>query len=460
MSDNHELPYNYTPRLYQREVWNHFVPDGYRKRAAVIAHRRWGKDLLGLNIASCLSQQVLGTYWHVLPFAKQARAVVWNGIDSQNKRRFLDYFHPKLVAWKNEQEMRVHFKNGSIWMAIGGDDIDRHVGTNPIGVVLSEWALLDPRVLDYIRPILRENNGWVLTITTVRGKNHAWKHAQRAKALMNGQSTNGNPAYWLYVNQTVDDTKKPDGSPVFGPADIQAERDEGMSEELIRQEYYNDPEAPIQGAYYAKEITRARAEGRITNVPYDPKIPVTTAWDIGHADATVIVFAQIIGMEIRVIDCYANSGEEMAHYANVLKQKDYNYIEHIGPWDVEAAQFAAGGKSIWDVARMLGIKFRVMPQPKSVIDGIEQVRNIFPKFWFDEKKCERLLEALSAYRKEPLAEKLQQMGSDETAYKDRPLHDWTSDYSDAVRVLAWGYRGKKRKDEKLQDRAIDTFQYT
>jgi phage terminase large subunit len=448
-----ELPYNYIPRNYQRQVWNHFVPDGYQKRCAVIAHRRWGKDLLGLNIASCLSQQVLGTYWHVLPYAKQARAVVWNGIDTQNKRRFLDYFHPKLVDYKNEQEMRIHFKNGSIWMAIGGDDIDRHVGTNPIGVVLSEWALLDPRVLDYIRPILRENHGWVLTITTVRGRNHAWKHAQRAADLML-KSPN-----WLYVNQTVKDTLKADGTPVFGEADIQAERDEGMSEELIRQEYYNDPEAPIVGAYYAKELTEARRDKRIIGVPYDPKIPVTTAWDIGFSDFTVIIFYQLVGHEIRIIDCYANSGEEMAHYANVLRQKDYNYIEHNGPWDVDIKQLAAGGKSVYDVARKLGIKFRVMPQPGSVTDGIEQVRNIFPRLWFDERKCERLLEALSSYRKEPMAEKLQQLGSEEKMYKDVPLHDWTSHYADCFRVLAWSVRNKLGKKEKMQDKAVDNYSY-
>ena len=198
-----DLPYNYVPRLYQRQLFSHFVPDSHKKRAVVIAHRRWGKDLLCVNIAACLTQQRVGTYWHVLPYAKQARAVVWNG-KMKEGRAFRDYFHPKLVSHSNENEMRIHMKNQSIWQCIGGDDIDRHVGTNPIGVVLSECALLDPRVLDYIRPILRENDGWCLMITTIRGKNHAYRSALKASKLMEK-----NPN-WLYVNQTVDDTKRED----------------------------------------------------------------------------------------------------------------------------------------------------------------------------------------------------------------------------------------------------------
>jgi len=445
-----KLPYAWSPRSYQLSTWNHFVPHFEEKRAVAIAHRRWGKDLLGIQLASVASQQRLGTYWHVLPYALQGRAVVWNGIDTMNNRKFLDYFHPKQIESKHENEMRVRMVNGSIWQVIGGDDIDRHVGTNPVGVVLSEYALMDPRVWDYIRPILRENRGWLFIITTIRGKNHAYKAAKRAEKLMAEGNKN-----WFYLNQTIDDTG------AVTKEQIDQDREEGMSEELIRQEYYNDADQAIEGAYYAKELKKAREDGRICTIPYDPKLPVNTYWDIGFGDFTVIVFEQMYGFERRIIDCYANSGEAIPHYARILKEKGYTYGEHYGPWDVEIKQLAAGGKSVWDVARELGIRFRVTPQPARVEDGIEQVRNIFPSLWFDGAKCERLLEALGTYRKEPLAIKLQPTGENaEKAYKDKPLHDWSSHFCDAVRVMAWNTKKRSKwGDHKPQDKAVDNFQY-
>ncbi len=450
-----ELPYRYDPRAYQIGVWNHFADDdaGRRKRGVVLAHRRWGKDLLALNLAVKLSQERVGTYWHVLPFAKQARAVVWNGKDKKG-RSFRDYIPNSLVDHPHEQEMRIHFKNGSIYQCVGGDDIDRHVGTNPVGVIMSEWSIMDPRVDDYISPILLENDGWSLKIFTIRGKNHAWNDLKRAERLM------VNNPNWIGVNQTVDTTFDENGKRVFTEEMIQAERDAGRSEQFIRQEYYNDPEIPIEGTYYLNEMMKARADGRICSVPYEPRVPVDTYWDIGFSDFTVIVFVQEVGRERRVIDVYANSGEEVGHYAAEMKRRDYNYGRHYGPWDLEIKQLAAGGKSVFDVARENGIKFVVTPQPRHVTDGIEQVRNIFPSLWFDEKKCERLLEAASAYRKEPLPDQLQMTGG-EKMYKDKPLHDWTSHYMDALRIMAWHAKRKPTTEKKLPASYIegDTFQY-
>lgn len=449
-----ELPYAWSPRNYQCGIWSHFVPHFEEKRAVAIAHRRWGKDLLGVNLASVASQQRMGTYWHVLPYALQGRAVVWNGIDTMNNRKFLDYFHPRQIESKHENEMRIKMVNGSIWQVIGGDDIDRHVGTNPVGVVLSEYALMDPRVWDYIRPILRENRGWLFIITTIRGKNHAYKAARRAEKLVAEGNKN-----WFYLNQTIEDTG------AVSQAQIDEDRAEGMSEELIEQEYYNNPETAIEGAYYAKQLKKAREDSRICSINIDPKLPVNTYWDVGFGDMTVIILEQQYGFEKRIIDCYANSGEPISHYARILKEKaadkNFSFGEHFGPWDVEQKQLAADGKSIWDVARGLGIRFRVTPQPARKEDGIEQVRNIFPSLWIDGTRCERFLEALGGYRKEPLAAKLQPTGDGaETVYKDKPLHSWESHFADALAIMAWNTKKRSKwGDKKPQEKAEDSFQY-
>jgi phage terminase large subunit len=450
---NVRLPHLYSPRFYQNALWKHFIPKADNKYAVVLAHRRWGKDKLCINISAVQSQLVPGLYWHILPYAKQARAAVWNAIDKNNgSMKLLDHFPKELISHTNENEMRIHFKNGSIWQLMGGDDFDKLVGTNPVGVVLSEWALMEKRVYDYLRPILMENNGWCIKITTVRGMNHAWQDAQLCKELMKDDPNA------LYVNQTIEDTK------ALPPGTIDRERAKGMSDFMIKQEYYNDPTIPLQGSYYAAELFRAEQENRITNVPWEPKVPVDTYWDIGHTDLTVIVFVQEVGMEKRVIDCYFASGEAVPHYKKILDQRPYNYGRHHGPWDLEIGQLAAGGKSVYDAARAVGIKFVVTPQPRSVADGIEQVRNIFPGLWFDKTKCERLLKALKGYRKEPLKEELQEAGRNRdddsmTVYKENPLHSWESHFADAVRIMAWHFKKRRLNLEPLQEKAVDDYKY-
>jgi len=157
--------------------------------------------------------------------------------------RFLDHFPTELIADKNETEMSVTLANGSVWQLWGTDYYDRLVGTNPVGVVYSEYALQDPRARQLLQPALRENGGWELIIGTLRGRNHAWKLLQQVK---------DNPA-WYSALLTVDDTRRDgpgeSGAPVISAADIAADRRDGMDEDLIQQEYFMNVEVGIVGAY-------------------------------------------------------------------------------------------------------------------------------------------------------------------------------------------------------------------
>ena len=157
-----------------------------------------------------------------------------------------------------------------------------------------------------------------------------------------------------------------------------------------------------------------------------------------------------------MIDRYAASGETMGHYKKKLDEKPYHYGEHYAPWDVEIKDLKSDGKSVYDIAKGMGIRFRVTPQPKRVEDGIEQVRNIFPRLWFDKVKCERHIEAISGYSKEAIAEKLQPSRVDG---EDKPLHSWHSHDADALRVLAWNVKKKKDPSEKVQEYAEDSYNY-
>lgn len=215
-----QLPHNWTPRVYQKPVLKYFDQGGLR--AVSVWHRRAGKDSAALNFTAKAIHQRVGSYWHVFPEQKQARKAIWNGIDKQG-RRIIDQAFPKqLRARTLEQEMMIEFKNGSFWQLIGSNNYDSLVGTNPVGVIMSEFAISDPESWEYIRPILTENGGWAWFITTPRGRNHLWRMYEMALR---------NPK-WFCERLTIEDTG------MVSQEVIQEERDSGMADSKIQQEYY------------------------------------------------------------------------------------------------------------------------------------------------------------------------------------------------------------------------------
>ena len=238
------------------------------------------------------AQKQVGTYWHLYPTHTQARKAIWNGIDARAGVRFIDRAFP-LEARKStlKQDMTIELENGSIWQLCGSDRYDSLVGSNPRGVVFSEWALCDPRAWDYVRPIIRENGGWVRFITTYRGRNHAYRMAKRLA---------DNPD-WRVTELTVNDTTDENGRPILTEADIQAERDEGMSEALIRQEYYCDPVAALPGAIYGRAVERMVDAGRLGAFGYDSSLPVLASWSTKWAEQYTVTFWQRRGNETRII---------------------------------------------------------------------------------------------------------------------------------------------------------------
>ena len=409
-----QIPNNWLPRSYQLPLWN--ALEGGCKRAVAVWHRRAGKDSVGIHWATTAALQRVGTYWHMLPTLAQGRKVVWDGI-TRDGRKVMDAWPDELIVHRRNDEMKLELRNGSVWQVVGSDNYNSLMGANPVGVVFSEYSLADPAAWDFIRPILVENGGWALFLYTPRGKTHGYilyRTAQQAED-------------WYSSRLTVDDT---DAIPLDA---IQAEREAGMSEEMIQQEFYCSFEAPLSGSYYAAQMMDAEKENRITNVAYDQHVPVETWWDLGVADATAIWFAQRVAKEIHMIDYYENSGEALAHYVKVLQDRGYVYGDHVLPPDVRARELQTG-KSRVDALKALGLEPKIL-EKAGIEDGIEAVRVMLPKCWFDQTKCARGIEALRQYRKEPAPVKLWG-GSDEPVYKDKPLHDWTSHGADAFRYGA------------------------
>jgi hypothetical protein len=402
------LPNNWQPRPYQLPIWKYL--EGGGQRAVAVWHRRSGKDSVALNWAATAAMQRVGTYFHCAPEAKHCRKITWDGIDTAG-RRMIDQAMPRdLRESTHENEMRIKLANGSIWQAVGSDNHDSLVGTNPLGIVFSEYALANPQAWEYVRPILAENNGWALFLSTPRGENAFADLYRMAK---------DSPG-WFAELLTVDDTK------AITAEAIQRERDAGMPDSMVKQEFFCSFTSGVAGSYFGEYLEKAQEEGRIGNVPWEASLPTFTAWDLGLDDATSIWFFQRHGQEIRLIDYYEQSGVGLEHYARELDRRRYTYGEHFLPHDVDVRELGTG-RSRRSMLRSLGLEVRVVPK-LPVEDGINAVRSVLGRCWFDEKKCERGLKALRSYR----TEYDPQLGT----FKARPLHDWTSHAADAFRYLA------------------------
>jgi len=410
-------------RNYQTPLHKFMVNGG--KRAIEIAHRRWGKDEIALDVTFQALIERPATYWTCLPEFAQARKAIWTAVNPHTGLRRIDEAFPQeLREVTNESEMFIRFYNGSTWQVIGSDRYNALVGAGVAGVTFSEWALANPSAWGYISPMMRENNGWAMFITTPRGKNHAfdmYNHALKTEG-------------WFAEISNVLDTG------AFAKEQLGEIRSEYVAlygQEFgtaqFEQEYLCSFDAAILGSFYGGELAAARSEGRICEVKHDPDLPVMTVWDIGFTDDTVILFVQIIANEVRIIDTYSSNGQNLAHYAGILSDKDYDYSRHWLPHDAQAKTLAAAGRSVYEqLVKDHDMKnVSILRNTNTEMQGIMAARHMFPRLWIDQGQ-EDFLSAIGQFRRE--------WDDAKKCFRDRPVHDWTNHFSDALRYLAWVWK--------------------
>ena len=171
-----------------------------------------------------------------------------------------------------------------------------------------------------------------------------------------------------------------------------------MSNDLYNQEFEVSFNAAINGSYYGAIIEDLAKEKRMVPNLYDEDLDVETWFDLGMNDQTAIWFVQKYKKEIRLIDYYENSGFGLDHYADILKNKGYEYSTHIFPHDVKVRELGNYGKTRLEALLDLGIVGEVAPK-LSIEDGIEAVRKNLINCWFDKDKCATGIEYLKAYQK-------------------------------------------------------------
>jgi len=379
--------------------------------AAAVCHRRAGKTV------ACINQLLKGAltcdkpdprFAYIAPTFTQAKDVAWEYLKRYAEPLF-DY-----GGQANESELRVDLPNKGRVRLYGAENFDRLRGIYLDGVVLDEYATMDPRIWEVVRPALSDRQGWCIWIGTPKGHNAFYDVWQRAQT----------EDQWFALKLQASKTGLLPESEL-----VQARKD--LTPEQYEQEYECSFEAAVIGSYFGREMEQAEKDARVARVPYDDSMLVHTAWDLGIGDSTVIWFVQRVGAEWRFIDCLEGSGVGLDWYVAELQKRRYNYGQHVFPHDVAVKELTTG-KSRQEVLERLGIQVTIAPKLR-IEDGIQSVRNILKMAWFDRDKCGRGVEALKLYRRE-FDEKLK-------TFKTNPLHDWTSHFADAMRYAAIGVTG-------------------
>ncbi len=395
------------------------------KHALAIIHRRAGKDIACLQLWVLRALQRVGTHVYLFPLYSQARAVIWNGMDFDGKP-FIANIPEVIIDHKNQARMEIQLINGSRLVLAGSNNIDSLMGTNPVTIIYSEFALHHPLARQYLNPILIQNKGIEIIQSTPRGKNHLWELYEIVRE---------NPKYHiehLNINQTF----KHDGSPIITEQQVEEAKRMGMSEEMIRQELFCDFEIGNIGAYFTRELSDMEIEGRITTLKPNPNLPLHTVWDLGGTDATAGWFFQIEGRYINLLYVLHDSGQGLKWYLEKAEQirKSFgcNWGNHFMPHDVnQGHQGWESTESRLMMARKHGWIFQVTPKV-NFEDGIEAIRYVLPKIRIDKLNCSIGIRALREYQRE--YDELR------ACYKSKPLDNWATHIVDSIRYLAVNFR--------------------
>ncbi len=403
-----------------------FLPfhDRTKRWGCLVAHRRAGKTVAAVNDiirAAVMYTGPNGLFGYVAPYQNQARRIAWD---------YFKHYAQPLISDTNEQMMTITLVNGAKVSLFGADNADAMRGLGFSGVYMDEYGDFKPSVFgNVIRPALSDKQGWAVFAGTPKGKNQFWDIYETARRI---------PDEWFVLRLPASE------SGLLPQSELNAARAQ-LSEDQYLQEYECSFEAAILGAFYGTEMRQA--EPRINErVVFEPGYPVHTAWDLGYRDDTAIFWYQVVGGEVRVIDFYAVSGADIRAIAEVVVNKGYQYGKHHLPHDARAKSLQTGRSIVEQLADHLGIGSLSVVPNIGLQDGIQAVRQMLPRTWFNSVRCGDGIEALRQYQRE--------YDEDKKAFRASPRHDWTSHPADAFRMLAVAWRQEPAAQKPLESKVL------
>jgi phage terminase large subunit len=410
------LPNNWKPRDYQMAAWQYLERGG--RHCELIWARRAGKDEISLHRTACAAFERQANYWHMLPEYSQARKAIWDAVNPRTGKRRIDEAFPHAIRKRvDNTKMVIEFVNGSSWQVVGSDNPDSLVGSTPAGIIYSEWALSNPNVRAYLRPIVTENNGWQIFITTPRGRNHAYTTYKATESKMLA----GEDAF----AQILDAYEIGNLTPAQLEMELRdyiADFGEDFGRAKFEQEYLCSFEAAVLGAILARSLGIAEKEGRISDdVVYDPEgAPLEITADLGRRDTATWWFWQPQVGGYQIVDHDSGWGIDAEEWAKRLKAKIGN--RRLGriwlPHDARAKTFSAKRSTLEIFLDEFGSQHISMTPRSSISDRVNAARVLISRIKFNATKCARGLDALRSWRYEYDEEK--------KIFSSDPMHDWAS----------------------------------
>lgn len=416
------LPNNWRPRDYQMPAWSYLERGG--RLCELIWHRRSGKDEIMLHRTACAAFERVAGYWHMLPEYSQARKAIWDAVNPHSGRRRIDEAFPhELRARTVDQEMKIVFKNGSTWQVVGSDRPDSLVGSTPAGIVYSEWAISNPNARAYLRPILAENNGWQVFITTPRGRNHAHTTFKAAQKIMMAGGDAFAQVLDAYETGVLTEARLAEELAAYI-----AEFGEDFGRAKFEQEYGCSFDSAVMGAILARSIGMAEKDGRISDdVVFDEEgAPLEITADIGRRDTATWWFWQPMVGGYQVVDYDGGWGIDAEEWCERLAKRIDQYKRMTGralgriwlPHDARAKTFAAKRSAVEIFVSKFGSEHVAMIPRSSIADRVNAARVMIPRVKFNATKCERGLDGLRSWKYE--------YNEDKKIFSSDPEHDWAS----------------------------------
>jgi phage terminase large subunit len=399
--------------------------EALRKAAAQPASGREIEALRKELAAAKVRIREMGLETYCLPEYSQGRKAIWNAVNPHSGLRRIDEAFPlEMRASTQDQEMLIRTTNGSTIQIIGSDTYNTSVvGTSYAGIVFSEFALANPSAWAYARPVLEENDGWAIFITTPRGRNHAYemyKHAEQSPD-------------WFYETLTAHDTGALTEQQLAAALKEYRALYGEPGEALWKQEYLCSWESGLLGAIFSYEMAQVRSEGRITAI--EPIAgPVHRSWDLGMRDDTCVWFWQVVGSQVFLFDCVSTSGASLDWWRDkvveIHAERGWRHGNDYVPHDAKVRELSTGRTRV-ETMRQLGLNPILAPDA-SLQDGINAVRRTLPLCVFHPRCEDAGIAALEQYRRE--------WDDEKKCFRASPLHDWCSDRVDSFRYLALSWK--------------------
>jgi hypothetical protein len=398
--------------------------DGIR-RCFLVRPRRSGKEVESWNMIVSSAIENPGLYLMIYPNNNRGKIVLWEGAITMPNGSSLPFIkmipHPFILR-VNNQDMSIKLTNGSVIRVIGSDiDPDKLRGANPRGAVFSEFAFSDPRVFDILRPAFRQNNAWVILQTTFNGMNHAYQ-------LMKKNEHNDK---WYCKIDSVETLVDEFGDRYVTDEMIQEDRDSGMPEYLIQQEYYSVVQTNQETLYFSNEINYIYNTEKLVKDLFIPDRRAFAFFDIGMNDSTAVIIMQFDDKYNPAIIAYHEKNNQPLEYyvrwiESTCARRNIVLSDLYIPHDGQKRDFNTGKNTV-DFARDLGYTAHIVPKPTSKFNAIQSMRRMLYRTRFNETETKRLIDCLSNYSKDFDVKK--------GIYKDEPLHNWASHAVDAYQTM-------------------------